>query len=97
MSAHPQPSPPGGIQPHQHGHMAAHPQQQQQPVNGHMPMQSQNQKGPALSTAQKIAQLNEGVWLQIGMLACRNSSANSSPFSLGLPIQLLMYNNRQLD
>ncbi|KAK2756777.1 glucose repression mediator protein [Arachnomyces sp. PD_36] len=65
MSAHPQPSPPGGIPPH-HGHMpAAHPQQQ---VNGHMPIQSQNQKGPPVSTAQKIAQLNEGVWLQIGSL-----------------------------
>jgi hypothetical protein len=58
--AHPQPSPPGAVPPH-HGHLAAHPQ-----VNGHMPMQSQGQKGPPLTTAQKIAQLNEQVWLSIG-------------------------------
>ena len=58
--AHTQPSPTGGVTPH-HGHLAAHPQ-----VNGHMPLQSQGQKGPPMSTAQKIAALNEQVWLQIG-------------------------------
>jgi hypothetical protein len=58
--AHTQPSPTGGVTPH-HGHLAAHPQ-----VNGHIPMQSQGQKGPPMSTAQKIAALNEQVWLQIG-------------------------------
>jgi hypothetical protein len=60
--AHPQPSPPGGV-PH-HGHLAAHPQ-----VNGHMPVSSQAPKGPPLTTAQKIAALNEQVWLQIGKCA----------------------------
>ncbi|RAK97179.1 putative transcriptional corepressor Cyc8 [Aspergillus ibericus CBS 121593] len=60
--AHTQPSPTGGVTPH-HGHLAAHPQ-----VNGHLPLQSQSQKGPPLSTAQKIAALNEQVWLQIGGL-----------------------------
>ncbi|PYH74657.1 putative transcriptional corepressor Cyc8 [Aspergillus vadensis CBS 113365] len=60
--AHTQPSPTGGVTPH-HGHLAAHPQ-----VNGHMPLQTQSQKGPPLSTAQKIAALNEQVWLQIGNL-----------------------------
>ncbi|KNG81485.1 transcriptional corepressor Cyc8 [Aspergillus nomiae NRRL 13137] len=60
--AHTQPSPTGGVTPH-HGHIAAHPQ-----VNGHMPLQSQGQKGPPMSTAQKIAALNEQVWLQIGGL-----------------------------
>lgn len=60
MSAHPQPSPPGGIHPH-HGPLAAHPQ-----VNGHMPIQGQAQKGMPLTIGQKISQLNEGVWLQIG-------------------------------
>jgi hypothetical protein len=69
--AHTQPSPTGGVAPH-HGHLAAHPQ-----VNGHMPLQSQGQKGPPLTTAQKIAALNEQVWLQIGtfllvtVAACR--------------------------
>ncbi|KAL5003470.1 hypothetical protein BDV10DRAFT_200329 [Aspergillus recurvatus] len=58
--AHTQPSPTGGVTPH-HGHLAAH------PVNGHLPMQSPAQK-PPLSTAQKIAALNEQVWLQIGNL-----------------------------
>lgn len=57
MSAHPQPSPPGGI----HGHHAPLTQ-----VNGHVPMQGPAQKVVPIS--QKIAQLNEGVWLQIGML-----------------------------
>jgi tetratricopeptide (TPR) repeat protein len=33
-----------------------------------MPLQSQGQKGPPLTTAQKIAALNEQVWLQIGSL-----------------------------
>lgn len=56
--AHTQPSPTGGVTPH-HGHLAAH------PVNGHMPLQSPAQKPPP-STAQKIAALNEQVWLQIG-------------------------------
>lgn len=60
--AHPQPSPPGGVPPH-HGPLAAHPQ-----LNGHMPVQSAGQKAPppSLTTAQKIAALNEQVWLQIG-------------------------------
>ncbi|KAL4807416.1 hypothetical protein BDV18DRAFT_137631 [Aspergillus unguis] len=58
--AHAQPSPTGGVTPH-HGHLAAH------PVNGHLPMQSPAQKPPP-STAQKIASLNEQVWLQIGSL-----------------------------
>lgn len=61
--AHTQPSPTGGVTPH-HPHLAAH-----APVNGHIPLQSQAQKGPPLSTAQKIAALNEQVWLQIGMLS----------------------------
>lgn len=56
--AHTQPSPTGGVTPH-HGHIATHPQ-----VNGHIQLQSQGQKG--LNTAQKIAALNEQVWLQIG-------------------------------
>ncbi|KAL3474371.1 hypothetical protein BJX99DRAFT_231729 [Aspergillus californicus] len=59
--AHTQPSPTGGVTPH-HGHLAAHP-----PVNGHLPLQSPAQKPPP-STAQKIAALNEQVWLQIGNL-----------------------------
>lgn len=59
--AHTQPSPTGGVTPH-HAHLAAH-----APVNGHIQLQSQAQKGPPLSTAQKIAALNEQVWLQIGM------------------------------
>ncbi|KAL4793242.1 hypothetical protein BDV19DRAFT_366874 [Aspergillus venezuelensis] len=58
--AHTQPSPTGGATPH-HGHLAAH------PVNGHLPLQSPAQKPPP-STAQKIAALNEQVWLQIGNL-----------------------------
>lgn len=42
--------------------MAAHAQ-----VNGHMPaMPAQGQKGVSLTTAQKIAALNEQVWLSIG-------------------------------
>ena len=61
--AHPQPSPPGGVPPH-HGPLAAHPQ-----LNGHIPVQSAGQKGPPLTTAQKIAALNEQVWLQIGIPA----------------------------
>ncbi|KAF9893767.1 glucose repression mediator protein [Aspergillus nanangensis] len=60
--SHTQPSPTGGVTPH-HGHIAAHPQ-----VNGHIPMPAQGQKGPPLNTAQKIAALNEQVWLQIGSL-----------------------------
>ncbi|KAH8705812.1 putative transcriptional corepressor Cyc8 [Talaromyces proteolyticus] len=61
--AHPQPSPPGGVPPQHHGHLAAHAQ-----VNGHIPVQSQGQKAPHLTNAQKIAALNEQVWLQIGSL-----------------------------
>ncbi|OKL62309.1 hypothetical protein UA08_03039 [Talaromyces atroroseus] len=60
--AHPQPSPPGGVPPH-HGPLAVHPQ-----MNGHLSVQSQAQKGSPLTTAQKIAALNEQVWLQIGSL-----------------------------
>jgi hypothetical protein len=44
--------------------MAAHAQ-----ANGHMPpaaIPAQGQKGVPLTTAQKIAALNEQVWLQIG-------------------------------
>lgn len=75
--AHTQPSPTGGVTPH-HGHLAAHPQ-----VNGHMPLQTQSQKGPPLSTAQKIAALNEQVWLQIGKLMAhlRLDSRTRRPFS----------------
>ncbi|KAK2788188.1 glucose repression mediator protein [Emmonsiellopsis sp. PD_33] len=62
MSAHPQPSPPGGIHPH-HGPLAVHPQ-----ANGHAPPQGQPQKGIPTTVSQKIALLNEGVWLQIGSL-----------------------------
>lgn len=58
--AHTQPSPTGGVTPH-HGHLAAHPQ-----VNGHIALQASGQKAPPLNTAQKIAALNEQVWLQIG-------------------------------
>lgn len=61
MSVHPQPSPSGGMHPH-HGALAAHPQ-----LNGHMPMQSPGQKSVTIGgLAQKILQLNETVWLQIG-------------------------------
>jgi hypothetical protein len=51
--------------------MAAHAQ-----VNGHMPpaaIPAQGQKGVSLTTAQKIAALNEQVWLQIGMKEARPS------------------------
>ncbi|KAJ5666727.1 hypothetical protein N7462_011136 [Penicillium macrosclerotiorum] len=65
--SHTQPSPTAGVAPHHPAaHMAAHAQ-----VNGHMPpaaMPSQGQKGVSLTTAQKIAALNEQVWLQIGSL-----------------------------
>jgi hypothetical protein len=77
--AHPQPSPPGGVPPQHHGHLAAHAQ-----VNGHIPVQSQGQKGPHLNTAQKIATLNEQVWLQIGKysrelsLSLSNRHANTN-------------------
>ncbi|KAJ5805183.1 transcriptional corepressor Cyc8 [Penicillium riverlandense] len=61
--SHTQPSPTTGVAPHQ-AHLAAHAQ-----VNGHMPpMPTQGPKGVPLSTAQKIAALNEQVWLQIGSL-----------------------------
>ncbi|KAJ6077252.1 uncharacterized protein N7446_000188 [Penicillium canescens] len=61
--SHTQPSPTAGVAPH-HAHLAAHAQ-----ANGHMtaiPVQAQK-PGP-LTTAQKIASLNEQVWLQIGSL-----------------------------
>ena len=60
--SHTQPSPTAGVA--HHPHMAAHPQ-----VNGHMPaaIPAQAPKGVSLTTAQKIAALNEQVWLQIGM------------------------------
>lgn len=61
MSAHPQPSPPGGMRPH-HGSLPNHPQ-----VNGHMPIQAQGQKTLQGPISQQISQLNEGIWLQIGM------------------------------
>ena len=51
-----QPSPPGGLHPH-HGPPGAHAQ-----MNGHMPMQAH----PKI-TPQHMAQLNEAVWLQIGI------------------------------
>ncbi|PGG96953.1 hypothetical protein AJ79_09395 [Helicocarpus griseus UAMH5409] len=63
MSAHPQPSPPGGMHSH-HGALAAHPQ-----ANGHVPIQGQAQKALPTTLSQKIALLNEGVWLQIGHLS----------------------------
>ena len=59
MMAHAQPSPTAAVA--HHGHLTAHPQ-----VNGHLALQPQTQKAPILSTAQKIAALNEQVWLQIG-------------------------------
>ncbi|BDD59259.1 hypothetical protein MPDQ_000209 [Monascus purpureus] len=59
--SHTQPSPTAVVA--HHGHLAAHPQ-----VNGHLPLQPQAQKAPVLTTAQKIAALNEQVWLQIGSL-----------------------------
>lgn len=46
---------------------AAHPAAPPQ-LNGHMAaIPPQGQKGVAMSTAQKIAALNEQVWLSIGM------------------------------
>lgn len=62
--SHTQPSPTAGVAPHHMAaaHPAAHPQ-----VNGHMAaMPPQGQKGVAMTTAQKIAALNEQVWLSIG-------------------------------
>jgi glucose repression mediator protein len=59
--SHTQPSPTGAVTPG-HAHLAIHPQ-----VNGHVTLQSQGQKVPLFGTAQKIAALNEQVWLQIGM------------------------------
>lgn len=62
MSSHPQPSPPGGMRPH-HGALPNHPQ-----VNGHMSIQPpQGQKALQGPISQQISQLNEGIWLQIGM------------------------------
>lgn len=63
--SHTQPSPTAGVAQH-HAQMAAaaaaHPQ-----VNGHMPaVPAQGQKGVSMTTAQRISQLNEQVWLQIG-------------------------------
>ncbi|KAJ5081918.1 transcriptional corepressor Cyc8 [Penicillium alfredii] len=60
--SHTQPSPTVGVAQH-HPHLAAHAQ-----VNGHLQAIPQGQKGPPLSTGQKIAALNEQVWLQIGSL-----------------------------
>ncbi|KAJ6125688.1 TPR-like protein [Penicillium sp. IBT 18751x] len=64
--SHTQPSPTAGVGPH---HMAAaHPAAHAQ-VNGHMPaIPAQAQKGVPMTTAQKIATLNEQVWLSIGSL-----------------------------
>ncbi|KAJ5484091.1 General transcriptional corepressor ssn6 [Penicillium diatomitis] len=64
--SHTQPSPTAGPAQHHPGVMVAHP-----PVNGHMPpaaIPAQGQKGVPLTTPQKIAALNEQVWLQIGSL-----------------------------
>lgn len=68
--SHTQPSPTAGVAPHHAAaHMAAHAQ-----VNGHMPaIPAQGQKGVPLTTAQKIAALNEQVWLSIGKNANRVS------------------------
>lgn len=63
--SHTQPSPTAGVAQHHAAAMAAHAQ-----ANGHMPpaaIPAQGQKGVPLTTAQKIAALNEQVWLQIGM------------------------------
>lgn len=65
--SHTQPSPTAGVAPHHAAaHLAAHAQAQ---ANGHMSaIPVQGQKGvPALTTTQKIAGLNEQVWLSIGM------------------------------
>jgi glucose repression mediator protein len=62
--SHTQPSPTAGVghHPMAAAHPAAHPQ-----VNGHMPaIPAQAQKGVPMTTAQKIATLNEQVWLSIG-------------------------------
>lgn len=62
--SHTQPSPTAGVAPHHAAaHLAAHAQ-----ANGHMPaIPVAGQKGvPPLTTAQRIAALNEQVWLQIG-------------------------------
>lgn len=64
--SHTQPSPTAGVAPHHAvAHLAAQAQAQ---ANGHMSgIPVQGQKGvPTLTTAQKIATLNEQVWLQIG-------------------------------
>ncbi|CAI7617985.1 unnamed protein product [Penicillium bialowiezense] len=64
--SHTQPSPTAGVAPHHAAaHLAAHAQ-----ANGHMPaIPVAGQKGvPPLTTAQRIAALNEQVWLQIGSL-----------------------------
>lgn len=66
--AHTQPSPTAAMV--GHGHLAAHPQ-----VNGHVHLQPQAQKAPVVTTAQRIAALNEQVWLQIGM--CRFTQCGS--------------------
>ncbi|KAI1921605.1 glucose repression mediator protein [Ophidiomyces ophidiicola] len=62
MSGHPQRSPTGAVHPHQPS-LPQHPQ-----VNGHMPIQGQAQSGPPLTTWQKILQVNEAIWLQLGNL-----------------------------
>ncbi|KAJ5907704.1 hypothetical protein N7495_000386 [Penicillium taxi] len=62
--SHTQPSPTTGVAPHHAHAIAAHTQ-----VNGHMSaMPAQGQKSVSLTTAQKIAALNEQVWIQIGSL-----------------------------
>ena len=64
--SHTQPSPTAGVAPHHPAaaHMPAHVQ-----VNGHMPaIPAQTQKSVPLNTAQKIAALNEQVWLSIGKI-----------------------------
>lgn len=68
--SHTQPSPTAAVGPHHMAaaHPAAHPQ-----VNGHIPaMPAQAQKGVPMTTAQKIATLNEQVWLSIGKDASPN-------------------------
>ncbi|WEW57055.1 glucose repression mediator protein [Emydomyces testavorans] len=62
MSAHSQRSPTGAVHSHQTA-LPPHPQ-----VNGHMPIQPQPQGGPPLTTWQKILQVNEAIWLQLGNL-----------------------------
>lgn len=82
--AHTQPSPTGRVTPH-HAHLAAaaHPQ-----VNGHLPLQSQSKPSP-LGTAQKIAALNEQVWLQIGAFYYFHQSSTRIDSSAGSLTELM--------